>query len=885
LAQEHLVQNSVRLSLLVAIIVQSASIGHAQSTRRATGDPDIARISPELLEKAGILTDKVTMDRPSLLLLGELLADFLLVPSNAAIAMGLYSDNGQPVIKKTESISTAQLLALLVELPERENPKLWESLSELPDAIQKLAKKNSIQKIDTIAGIKMVLAAARKSADKTIGGIDSFFSGLTPKQKSSLKAFISPEKPFGINVRNGVVVQAGYEKIRMYVNHTQVNPKYLYDGKGHPTPISDQEFAKHCEKILPSEALAGKRSPIFPYSIFVPGMDFAFACAEKDYLVPGTSLVRVLRSFISGTSELAGSLPHEGSEQIQKDLTDLGLQNGAANEVWFNVFEFDLDEVKNAFIKNHDRNLKAYIKAGKFDQPIPKLRGGIDHDYIEGGAHPSPLVTAIYNEFKAYAAQVAANANAPALKDLPEVRKAFQESVQVFSVVAPKLNHQKIVIRDPNDAEKAAVLFLSGNFTQSCLGPYGDLSVSEVKRGAIKSGNLRVMDLLEDALPNANHAIILKGHFAAQVTRLELMKFLKPNAETSKDSVPVVGSYRIYRDAGPVQKSPFIDITFSVNGGLGTPDRDVLVPLIQAEADRVAKGGKAFVESIHFVMSSENVGNALLRLAAQSTQNAGGYDFRFVGDSQFAMREYSVIQKLSCVTRRNEKNGNAWIPKEFYDLGNPRLTRADYFKNLPANLRDISKLELEVCPSLTPISYLDGNSIRKAIPIPWEKGNLKGVRQGLRIAPKAYGNHSIPGEDGKVKLAYESKIHHKVLVFPNLNMGTLGSSFNPSASANDNHEQLLIIKDVDAVDKMRGAIAFMYAFSPISRAGQAAPACGGVHDGSVFCESLERNRRATTLTEDCSEASIRLIKDLKERKARKDECNEIQDEGDNDSEK
>lgn len=278
----------------------------------------------------------------------------------------------------------------------------------------------------------------------------------------------------------------------------------------------------------------------------------------------------------------AGTLPADDLRQLVLDFI-----KGAEQEIYFNVFDFDLKVVADALKNQH------------LDKGV-KVLGGIDAGTIAA----RPEVGDIFRDLNFIA----------------------NENFQVVAVNSVGLNHQKIIVRDPY-GPNAAVLFLSGNFTQSCIGPEGDLvDISVEKRPVI-------------SIPNANHALVVEGELPAQLTRFELKKTLEHKIR-GQSQYPVGGSFRIFGRKGQVQKSrPSITISFSPNGGSGDVNGSIYVPLIKR-----AQGG---IEAVHFAFSSKQIQNALMEKAAQDISQKGRFDFRSTGDTPFAMREWSVFLALS----------------------------------------------------------------------------------------------------------------------------------------------------------------------------------------------------------------------------------------------
>src|SRR5690606_17496050 len=151
------------------------------------------------------------------------------------------------------------------------------------------------------------------------------------------------------------------------------------------------------------------------------------------------------------------------------------------------------------------------------------------------------------------------------------IDKLLAESTSEFRthlVNSVGLNHQKIVVRDPY-GPNAAVMFLSGNFTQSCLGPEGDaisLPKNERPKGSI---------------PNSNHAVIIKGPVAALVARFELRKIFMHNLR-GQSQFPPGGAFKLYGPTDQLRGVPsWIIMAFSPNGGMGDVNRDILARLFR----------------------------------------------------------------------------------------------------------------------------------------------------------------------------------------------------------------------------------------------------------------------------------------------------------------
>ncbi|WP_374001294.1 hypothetical protein [Bdellovibrio bacteriovorus] len=438
--------------------------------------------------------------------------------------------------------------------------------------------------------------------------------------------------------------------------------------------------------------LAAYESPSQPLKMDLPG---------------GAPGYRSMRLFVNhphlkdATDPKSRVLPGDDLRKVVIDFI-----RGAEQEIWYNVFDFDLKVIAEALKNQH-------LKKGV------KITGGIDAGTITA----RPEVKAIFD-------------------DLATLESENFKTVAVRSV---GLNHQKIILRDPF-GPKAAVLFLSGNFTQSCIGPEGDLvDLPKEKR-------------TEYSIPNANHALLILGSLPAQATKAELKKTLEYKIR-GQSQYPISGSYKIFGEKQkPNEEAPYIVLSFSPNGGEGDVNKSIYVPLIQ--------NTKGSIEAVHFAFSSKQIQNALLERAARDMQEKGHFDFRSVGDTPFAMREWSAFLLLSGLKKD--------------------LTSGKY----------LTDGEAPILQTLGPAGVTD-------------------LQDKIRTAPAIYGERHFRLEDGSA-VKTTSKIHHKVFIFPEDSVAVLGTSFNPSENAENNNEQIVIVKDANIVRQARGLFGYLYKNSPRS---------------------------------------------------------------------
>lgn len=259
---------------------------------------------------------------------------------------------------------------------------------------------------------------------------------------------------------------------------------------------------------------------------------------------------------------------------------------GAETEIMFNVFDFDLMDVADALI--------ARAKDGVV------VTGGIDKSVVES----RPEVKAVFDK----------------------LNKA--KGVTIRAVDSVGLNHQKVMVRDFNDEKKAKALFSSGNYTQSCIGPEGDLKdLPEDRRP-------------KDSVPNANHMLVLDSFLLAQVAANSLTKTLVYGLRGNE--YPLDGAYRVMGEDGQ-----WIVISFSPRGGMGDINRDMTRRLITST--------RGPLRLMQFAFSSEAVRDAIIERARIEGKD---FDLKAVGDTPFAVRPWSVFLELAGYAL-NEAEGKA----------------------------------------------------------------------------------------------------------------------------------------------------------------------------------------------------------------------------------
>ncbi len=258
---------------------------------------------------------------------------------------------------------------------------------------------------------------------------------------------------------------------------------------------------------------------------------------------------------------------------------------GAKKQYVSNVFDFDLKDVAQALVDAAKRGVE--------------VTQGIDKNVAE--ARP----------------------------EVAEIVKFLREGgVNVHLVNSVGLNHQKNAARDWDLPGQGGALFSSGNLTQSCLGPEGDL----VKFPGAKS---------KFSIPNANHLITMDSDLTANLINHELTKTLRPPYQLRGSDYPLSSAFKIKGTPypGSTTKEPYIVVTFTPGGGLRDVGQNVI--------SRILVESEGPVDMIQFANSSQPVEQALLARARREIEKTGKFEFRSVGDGPFAMQYWSRFLNMS----------------------------------------------------------------------------------------------------------------------------------------------------------------------------------------------------------------------------------------------
>lgn len=289
-------------------------------------------------------------------------------------------------------------------------------------------------------------------------------------------------------------------------------------------------------------------------------------------------------------------LPPDNLKQVVLDFI-----SGSQQSISGNFYEFDLQDVAFAFVDASKRGVNVTV--------------GVDHEAMM----VNPKIMAVAN--------------------IMEPSKA-----KLIAVKTPGLNHMKILVRDPG-LPTAAVLVSSGNLTQSCIGPEGDLGdIPESLRPAT-------------SIPNANHTIIVHGELPAIIAQHQLDKILNMELFGQK-GFPFSGAYKFFKsDKRGKAGYEWMIMAFSPNGGNGDINNDILKQVILSVDGRIG--------FLQFAFSSPTVLEALEVANQRQKQQGKKLEFFGLGDKTFAMREFSVFIKMVGLERDLNTKRYSEVPNSF----------------------------------------------------------------------------------------------------------------------------------------------------------------------------------------------------------------------------
>lgn len=379
----------------------------------------------------------------------------------------------------------------------------------------------------------------------------------------------------------------------------------------------------------------------------------------------------------------------------------------AEKEIILNVYEFDLDEIANELILAARRGVNVQV--------------GIDSDVLSEKSNIKTLFD-----------------------------RLISGGVQAVEVNAVGINHQKMVAIDWSIPEKSYALFSSGNLTQSCLGPEGDLK--------------GVTPRPKQSIPNANHVITMKSWLASNLVYHELTKTFSKDLKLRGASYPTTGSYQI---TGPGVNPETLEaypeksfvISFTPGGGYKSINKNIISHFIEKSDGPI--------RLVQFAYSSQDVSDALLKRAVRDFQTHGKFDFLSIGDTPFAMQDWSQFLKMSGLKRIRD------------------------------DVKKVSRFYED-----------DENQWKKSL----TELQLKTLRSKVRVAPRIYNNSTVLA--GGTRHPVSAKIHHKLMSAGDF--AIIGTSFNFSEGAENNNEQILVFRDPQLAKIVEGIASSLASESPSS---------------------------------------------------------------------
>lgn len=491
-------------------------------------------------------------------------------------------------------------------------------------------------------------------------------------------------------------------------------------------PLDEVLFTELLNKIKDNEILVQKLKTNISMS-----QPLLIRDKEKDYTFTEEKFTSNHPRYEDPDDENSKIIPAVDQREI---MVNLVKSMAKGDRLFFNFYDFDMIELADALIEAHKHGVD--------------IIGGIDKG--------------VFNE-KAAAKVV--------------VQKMINAGVSVELVDSVGLNHQKLMAGIKKSG-KSFALFGSGNATQSCNGPEGDLKIVPSR------------DRPEFSKPNPNHMTLVDGKYAATIVASEIRKNVIYKLR-GQAGFPIGGAYML---TGKPQVDPLdnekVVLVFSPNGGMGDINRDIYSMFF-----RVARGP---LTGAVFSMSSYELGLDLKDAVVReiNRRRAEGKSLKgllpIIGDAQFMMRNFSIPLKLSGYELVE------YDPSNPFDLpGDEKIEDPEKFQSTEKGPK---KVKFFVENLEDPIVKEIRSLMNDAEWAQW--------RREIRLSPEWFKETSFEWK-GKT-LQNQVKLHYKGLAAAEMNISNPGSSINFSNAGESNQEQIIISQSRKVTKAFRGAIKYLW---------------------------------------------------------------------------
>ncbi len=425
------------------------------------------------------------------------------------------------------------------------------------------------------------------------------------------------------------------------------------------------------------------------------------------------------------------TIPADDHRQVMIDLVNSAKPGDILH---FNFYDLDLLDLAEAFIQAHKRGVK--------------VLGGVDKGVVES----KPAAQEVFKKLKA-------------------------AGVYVEAVDSVGLNHQKIIALQSAHGTSKTILS-SGNPTQSCSGPEGDLP--EVP------ADIRP----KESIPNPNNMIVVEGEIPAIIAVAEIRKNIIYKLR-GQSEFPISGAYQLLGPKRPgYQYHDWMLMAFSPNGGLGDINRDIFA--------RVFRASSGPISGAFFSFSSEELALELTQKIVQEIkfrrkEKRSMKDLvKLVGDTRFAMRDFSMLLRLS---------GYRLVE---FDPADP--TQLVTGQN--NSIKDPEEFDQGIKKEKNKKVYIEdlNDPISKPIRDLLSPKEFEEFRKGIRVTNKSFKESSFE-YNGK-KITYEVKLHHKLFAIGAVT--DAGTSINFSNAGKTNQEQIVIVFSEYIAKKAAEAIDYVF---------------------------------------------------------------------------